>query len=48
MLTSTVMNAMNTFDRPNSIKPTTFSEYKIQGSEVILSIPSKSVVVIEL
>jgi len=48
VLTSSAMNAMNTFDKPNAIKPTTFSSYRIQDSQVILSIPPKSVVVVEI
>ena len=43
-----VISAMNTFDHPNTIKPTQFSSYKIQDSQVILSIPLKSVVVLKL
>ncbi|MEN3332204.1 MAG: alpha-L-arabinofuranosidase [Blastocatellia bacterium] len=48
VLTAPMMNAMNTFDNPNAIKPTPFSGYKIQDSQVILSIPPKSIVVLEL
>ncbi len=48
VLTASVVNAMNTFDNPNAIKPAPFSSYKIQDSQVILSIPPKSVVVLEL
>jgi alpha-N-arabinofuranosidase len=42
------MNAMNTFDRPNNVKPAAFNAYKLQGSQLTLSIPAKSVVVLEL
>jgi alpha-N-arabinofuranosidase len=48
VLSASLMNAMNTFDKPNAIKPSPFSGYKIQDSQVILSIPPKSVVVLEL
>jgi alpha-N-arabinofuranosidase len=48
VLTASTMNAMNTFDNPNAIKPTPFSSYKIQASQVILRIPPKSVVMLEL
>jgi alpha-N-arabinofuranosidase len=48
VLTASLMNAMNTFDNPNVVKPTPFSSYKIQESQVILRIPPKSVVVLEL
>jgi alpha-N-arabinofuranosidase len=47
VLTAAAMNAMNTFDNPNAIKPAPFSGYKIQGSQVILNIPPMSVVVLE-
>ena len=48
VLTALTMNAMNTFERPNNVKPTSFEDYKVQGSQLILSIPAKSVVVLEL
>ena len=48
VLTAPVLNAMNTFDRPNTVKPAPFSGYKLQGSQLILNIPAKSVVVLEL
>jgi len=48
VLTAPLMNAMNTFEHPNAIRPTQFSSYKIQDSQVTLSIPPKSVVVLEL
>ena len=48
VLTASMMNAMNTFENPNAVKPTPFSSYKIQDSQVILRIPPKSVVVLEL
>ena len=48
VLTAPAMNAMNTFDRPNTVKPTPFSGYKLQGSQLTLNIPAKSVVVLEL
>ena len=48
VLTATAMNAMNTFDQPNAVKPAAFSGFKLQGSQLSLNIPAKSVVVIEL
>jgi alpha-N-arabinofuranosidase len=41
------MNAMNTFENPNAIRPAPFTGYKIQGSQVMLTILPKSVVVLE-
>jgi alpha-N-arabinofuranosidase len=48
VLTGATMNAMNTFDLPSTVKPQPFSGYKLQGSQLALSIPAKSVVVLEL
>lgn len=48
VLTNTRMNAMNTFENPNAIKPTPFKDYKLQGSQLSLTVPAKSVVVLEL
>ena len=48
VLTAPVMNAMNTFDQPNTIKPAPFRGYKLDGSRLSLTIPAKSIVVIEL
>jgi alpha-L-arabinofuranosidase len=48
VLTATTMNAMNSFDSSNAIKPMPFRDYKIQGPGVALSVPAKSVVVVEL
>jgi alpha-N-arabinofuranosidase len=48
VLTATAMNALNTFDNPNAVKPAPFSGYKLEGSQLSLRIPSKSVVVLEL
>jgi len=48
ILTASAMNSMNMFDRPNTVKPTPFSGYKLQGSQLSLNIPAKSVVVLEL
>ncbi|HEY0367405.1 MAG TPA: alpha-N-arabinofuranosidase [Pyrinomonadaceae bacterium] len=48
VLTAPAVNAMNTFDNPNTVKPAPFSGYKLEGSQLSLRIPSKSVVVLEL
>ena len=47
-LTAPAVNAMNTFDSPNVVKPEPFSGFKLEGSQLNLRIPSKSVVVLEL
>jgi alpha-N-arabinofuranosidase len=48
ILTAAAINAMNTFDGPNTVKPSRFSDYKLAGSRLTLRIPAKSVVVLEL
>jgi len=48
ILTASIMNAMNTFDNPNTIKLAAFGSYKLQDSQLTLNIPAKSVVVLEL
>jgi alpha-N-arabinofuranosidase len=39
---------MNTFESPNVVRPARFGGYRLQGSQLTLSIPAKSVVVLEL
>jgi alpha-N-arabinofuranosidase len=48
VLTATAINAMNTFNDPHTVKPTRFSNYKLEGSQLNLTIPSKSIIVLEL
>ena len=47
VLTAPAMNAINTFDKPEAVKPLPFNGVKIQGDQITLSLPSKSVVVLE-
>jgi alpha-N-arabinofuranosidase len=47
LLTATVMNAVNTFDSPAAVKPVPFAGVSTQSGETTLSLPSKSVVVLE-
>jgi alpha-N-arabinofuranosidase len=48
VLTAPAMNTVNTFDKPESIKPVSFTDYKMQGEQITLTLPSKSVVVLEM
>jgi alpha-N-arabinofuranosidase len=48
ILTSQDMTAHNTFDKPESIKPTEFKDAKIEGSSLATSLPPKSVVLLEI
>ena len=43
-----MINGMNTFDQPNAVKPAAFTGFKLQGSQMVVSVPAKSVVVLEL
>lgn len=48
ILTSSEMNTHNTFDEPNAIKPTTFSDATLVDNVLEVKLPSKSVVVLTL
>jgi alpha-N-arabinofuranosidase len=48
ILTAPAINAMNTFERPDVVAPAPFSKYRIAESRLILDLPAKSVVVMEL
>ena len=47
LLTAPAMNTINTFDRANAVSPVQLNDIKVQGAEITLSLPSKSVVVLE-
>jgi alpha-N-arabinofuranosidase len=48
VLTAPAMNAHNTFDQPDAVKPAGFSAFKITGSGFSVMLPAKSVVVLEV
>jgi alpha-N-arabinofuranosidase len=48
VLTSEDMNAHNTFDNPEAIKPAVFDGAKLNGDELTLTVPAKSVAVLEV
>ena len=48
VLTAKEMNAHNTFEAPESIKPASFSGYKLKDGMLTVTMPPKSVVVLEL
>ena len=48
LLTAQAMNTINTFDKPDLIKPAEFTGFKLDGAQLTLSLPSKSIVVLEL
>ncbi len=48
VLTAPAVNAMNTFESPNAVRPAPFGGHKLRGPQLSLEIPPKSVVVLEL
>ena len=48
VLTAPAMNTVNTFDKPDGVKPERFTGIQVQGDQITLSLPSKSVVVLEI
>jgi len=48
ILTADAMNALNTFAAPETVKPKAFAGAKLSGDQLSLSLPAKSVVVLEL
>jgi alpha-L-arabinofuranosidase len=48
VLTAPAINTINTFDKPNTIQPAAFTDFKIAGEQITLNLPSKSVVVLEM
>lgn len=48
VLTANAMNAMNTFDKPDNVKPEAFNGFNYKNGILTINMPSKSVVVLEL
>ena len=48
VLTADAMTAHNTFDNPEAVRPAAFYEYKLRGDTLRVTLPSKSVVVLEI
>lgn len=46
VLTAPAINTTNTFDNPDAVKPARFTGLKSEGDRILLSLPSKSVVVL--
>ena len=42
------INAHNSFDKPNEIKPAVFADAKVDKNSLNVKLPAKSVVVLEL
>jgi alpha-N-arabinofuranosidase len=48
VLTASTMSAHNTFEAPNAVKPAAFTNASIKGDVLTATLPSKSVVVLDL
>lgn len=48
ILTADTMNAMNTFDNPDNLKPVEYKSYSFKDNKLSLNIPSKSVVLLTI
>jgi alpha-L-arabinofuranosidase len=48
ILTADTMDARNTFDSPHAIQPVEFKGARISGENIVLDLPAKSVVVVEI
>jgi alpha-N-arabinofuranosidase len=48
VLTGGAINAHNTFDEPNLVKPVDFGEFKLSGAGLTVKLPARSVVVLEI
>jgi len=48
ILTAPAVNSVNTFDKPDTVKPVAFKGAKISGDSLLLDLPAKSVLVLEL
>jgi alpha-N-arabinofuranosidase len=48
VLTATEMDARNTFDKPNQLKPSEFTAFKTTDKGFTTTLPPKSVVVLEV
>jgi alpha-L-arabinofuranosidase len=48
ILTAPEMNAHNTFDQPDAVKPAEFNAFKVTDNGFVTALPAKSVVVLEV
>jgi alpha-N-arabinofuranosidase len=48
VLTASAINSHNTFDAPDVVKPVVFNGASVQGGNLVVTLPAKSVVVLEL
>ena len=48
ILTAPTMQAHNTFDQPDAVRPAPFTGARLAGATLTVELPAKSVVVLEL
>ena len=48
VLTAEAMTAHNTFENPQAVKPATFNKFELKGNILKMTLPTKSVVVLEI
>ena len=48
ILTAPAMNALNSFDAPNTVAPAAFTGARLDGSTLTVTLPPKSVVMLDL
>ena len=48
VLTAAEMTAHNTFDKPDAVQPAAFDEARLEGENLLVTLPPKSVVVLRL
>jgi alpha-N-arabinofuranosidase len=48
VLTATTMNAHNTFDQPSNVQPADFTGATLQGDQLTIQLPAKSIVALEM
>jgi len=48
LLTAPAMNSHNSFEKPDVVKPTSFKDVKLSGNTLMLTLPAKSIVVLEV
>jgi alpha-N-arabinofuranosidase len=42
------MDARNTFENPDAVKPSSFTGFERKGGDIALALPAKSVVIMEI
>lgn len=48
ILTASRINSLNTFDDPDEVEPKTFKDAKLRGGKLTVTLPGKSIVMLEL